>query len=143
MPQTTLDPAALDPLGFGCFVAHGNQDYTVDVTARTCTCPAFRFRRGLCKHLRPGVLNATAARGRASRTLSDRLLADIRGVDTEPAGAEETTRPTNAGPRRSTAGLGEGSGDTPGPRTARPSRPPKPERSPSFILTCFSRPLMA
>lgn len=52
VPPITFDAAALDPLGSGRFVAHGTHDYVVDLTRRTCTCPAFQFRRGLCKHLR-------------------------------------------------------------------------------------------
>lgn len=48
----TFAPAALDPLGSGRFVAHGTRDYVVDLTARTCTCPSFQFRHGLCNHLR-------------------------------------------------------------------------------------------
>ena len=52
VPPITFDAAALEVIGDGRFVAHGTQDYVVDVPTRTCTCPAFQFRRGLCKHLR-------------------------------------------------------------------------------------------
>ncbi len=44
-------PAAkLDRVGKGLFVAHGTEDYVVDVPHGVCSCPAFR-RRGKCKHL--------------------------------------------------------------------------------------------
>lgn len=52
VPHITFDVAALESLGTDRFVAHGTHDYVVDVSTRTCTCPAFQFRRGLCKHLR-------------------------------------------------------------------------------------------
>ena len=32
-------------------IAHGTHDYFVDTQRGTCTCPAFRFRQGPCKHL--------------------------------------------------------------------------------------------
>lgn len=36
-------------------VAHGTKDYTLDLLARTCSCPQFRYRRVLCKHLRAAL----------------------------------------------------------------------------------------
>lgn len=36
-------------------IAHGHADYVVDLRRRTCTCPAFRYRRGPCKHLQAAL----------------------------------------------------------------------------------------
>lgn len=37
-------------------VAHGESgDYEIDLVAQSCSCPQFRFRRVLCKHLRAAL----------------------------------------------------------------------------------------
>jgi len=52
LAAATPPPVALDALPDGRFIAHGRADYLVDPARGTCTCPAFRYRRGPCKHLR-------------------------------------------------------------------------------------------
>lgn len=44
-------------------VAHGQGgDYEIDLVAETCSCPQYRFRRVLCKHLRTALgLGGTVA----------------------------------------------------------------------------------
>lgn len=41
---------SLERVGKGLYVAHGAEDYVVDVPHGVCSCPAFRHR-GKCKHL--------------------------------------------------------------------------------------------
>ena len=36
-------------------VAHGTKDYTLDLLARTCSCPDYRYRSRLCKHLKTAL----------------------------------------------------------------------------------------
>lgn len=67
LPPPAFDPARLTPAGPGRYIAHGTHDYLVDVRARTCTCPAFRYRPGPCKHLQAALKRAARRRRRRSR----------------------------------------------------------------------------
>jgi ribonuclease HI len=55
-----FDADRLEGAGPQRFIAHGTTDYTVDLRRRTCTCPAFQYRGGLCKHLRAALDAARA-----------------------------------------------------------------------------------
>lgn len=46
----TFSPEKLEKVGKGLYVAHGTEDYVVDVPHGVCSCPAFQ-NRGKCKHL--------------------------------------------------------------------------------------------
>lgn len=41
----------LKAVGTSRYIAHGTKDYEVNTTKQTCTCPAFQFNHGPCKHL--------------------------------------------------------------------------------------------
>ena len=45
-----FSPDRLEQVGRGLYVAHGTEDYVVDVPHGSCSCPAFRHK-GKCKHL--------------------------------------------------------------------------------------------
>ena len=48
--QLQFDPEKLEKVKDFIFIAHGTEDYAVDLLHKACTCPAFqRYRR--CKHL--------------------------------------------------------------------------------------------
>lgn len=53
-PVPVADPGFpaenLERVGAGLYVAHGTEDYVVDVPHGACSCPAFQHR-GKCKHL--------------------------------------------------------------------------------------------
>jgi ribonuclease HI len=53
--QPAFDAGRLEAVGPGRVIAHGSADYTLDLHRRTCTCPAFQYRGGLCKHLRAAL----------------------------------------------------------------------------------------
>lgn len=36
-------------------VAHGSEDYALDLLDLTCSCPSYRFRHQLCKHLKAAM----------------------------------------------------------------------------------------
>lgn len=38
-------------IGNGLFIVEGSRQYTVDTIEKTCTCPDWQHRGGLCKHL--------------------------------------------------------------------------------------------
>ncbi|WP_041282772.1 SWIM zinc finger family protein [Desulfofundulus kuznetsovii] len=46
-----FDPSRLEQVAKHIFIAHGTEDYAVDVLHENCSCPAFRNYRGDCKHL--------------------------------------------------------------------------------------------
>lgn len=47
--------ARLERIGAARAIAHGTEDYSVDLVAQTCSCPQFRYRGVLCKHLRAAL----------------------------------------------------------------------------------------
>ena len=47
----SFDAHRLEPSKGHQVIAHGTHDYVIDTQIGTCTCPAFRFRQGPCKHL--------------------------------------------------------------------------------------------
>jgi len=49
-----FDTAKLDQVTADIFIAHGTEDYAVDVKHQSCSCPAFRRGRD-CKHLRAAI----------------------------------------------------------------------------------------
>jgi hypothetical protein len=63
LPETTAlaqtlvppPPVRLEAVAPDRAIAHGHADYVVDLRRHTCTCPAFRYRRGPCKHLRAAL----------------------------------------------------------------------------------------
>jgi len=48
---TTFEPSRLEKITGQIYIAHGTEDYAVDLAHGVCTCPAFR-KNGNCKHLR-------------------------------------------------------------------------------------------
>lgn len=58
-PVPLFDADRLEPRDATHLVAHGTHDYLVDLVRRTCTCPAFRFGRRPCKHLRAALDHAS------------------------------------------------------------------------------------
>ncbi|MDD2453202.1 ribonuclease HI family protein [Aminivibrio sp.] len=49
-PKPPFDPAKLEKVTDSIFIAHGTEDYAVDLLHEACTCPAFQRSRH-CKHL--------------------------------------------------------------------------------------------
>lgn len=49
-PAKTFDPEGLERVTDTIFIAHGTEDYAVDLLHGVCTCPAFQRSRR-CKHL--------------------------------------------------------------------------------------------
>lgn len=47
-----FDPEKLEKVSKHIYIAHGTEDYAVDVLHGACTCPAYKYHGGDCKHLR-------------------------------------------------------------------------------------------
>ena len=59
-PDPCFDPARIAGSG-PRRVAHGTRDYALDLVRGTCSCPAFRYGRRPCKHLRAARAAAPSA----------------------------------------------------------------------------------
>lgn len=44
-------PSGLRPIGPALYAAEGTGEYVVDTRRQTCSCPAFQYQKGACKHL--------------------------------------------------------------------------------------------
>ena len=53
--QVTLPARKIERVGEYRAVAHGTNEYQLDLLARTCSCPQYRYRRVLCKHLKTAL----------------------------------------------------------------------------------------
>ena len=52
--KTIFDPTKLEKVTEDIFIAHGTEDYAVDLKHGNCSCPAFRLKKD-CKHLKAAM----------------------------------------------------------------------------------------
>jgi ribonuclease HI len=49
--RSDFDISNLEQITDNIYIAHGTEDYAVDLLHNVCTCPAFKYYEGDCKHL--------------------------------------------------------------------------------------------
>ncbi|HPI97823.1 MAG TPA: reverse transcriptase-like protein [Synergistales bacterium] len=60
--SSTFEISSLEKVAENIYIAHGTEDYAIDLAHGACTCPAFR-RNGDCKHIRAVRQKADGADG--------------------------------------------------------------------------------